>query len=210
MPIFADCHMVRLSQVIVRVRGKVRPEPNSDLHDLDRRLRPALMSFFVRRLRNHAEAEELTQEVFLKIHRGRARFVADKGVIAWAYAIARTTHLDLVRQRRRKPLVLLEQSYLETLAATSTSEPETDWTQRSLETSFERNFAGLSESLRSAFILVKLRGMTCADAGAALGVSIHAIKKRVHRATDELKDGISGAHTVKGRSSETRRCALRG
>lgn len=45
----------------------MRPETEGELTALSRRFRPALMAYFVRRLRNHAEAEDLTQEVFLRL-----------------------------------------------------------------------------------------------------------------------------------------------
>jgi DNA-directed RNA polymerase specialized sigma24 family protein len=55
----------------------------------------------------------------------------------------------------------------------------------------EQQLAMLSESLRSAHVLVKLEGMSCADAGAVLGVSTSAIKQRVHRASEDLKTALT-------------------
>lgn len=45
----------------------VSQQAASDSNHLNRRWRPALMSFFLRRVRNHAEAEDLTQEVFARL-----------------------------------------------------------------------------------------------------------------------------------------------
>ena len=50
-----------------------------------------------------SEADDLLQEVFLKMHRARASFVPGGSVIAWSFAIARTTSIDRMRHRGRRP-----------------------------------------------------------------------------------------------------------
>ncbi len=45
----------------------MRPAIQSDLGALDRRFRPALMAFFMRRAASHADAEDMTQELFAKL-----------------------------------------------------------------------------------------------------------------------------------------------
>ena len=64
---------------------------------------------------------------------------------------------------------------------------------RALEDVFERQLSTLSESLRAAYVLVKVEGMSCAEAGAVLGASTSAVKQRVHRASEQLKAAAAEA-----------------
>jgi RNA polymerase sigma-70 factor (ECF subfamily) len=137
------------------------------------------------------DADELLQDVLLKMHRARAAFIEQGSVVAWAYAIARTTHLDRVRRRKRRPEACVENEQLESHAAERTNEPEFACEQRALESVFLRRLEALPHTLRSAYTLVKFDGLSCADAGVVLGVSIHAVKQRVHRASEELKAAIA-------------------
>lgn len=138
-------------------------------------------------------AEELLQEVFLKMHRARATFVPGGSVVAWSFAIARTTCVDRLRRDRRRPESFIEQEQLEAQADSPASSPESASAGRALESLLEQRLSGLSESLRSAYVLVKLEGLSCAEAGEVLGVSASAIKQRVHRASDDLKLGLASA-----------------
>ena len=138
------------------------------------------------------DGEELLQDVFLKIHRLRARFIDSGGVFAWAYAIARTTHVDRMRQRARRPETMVEPTVVEQRAAADEhSRPDAHAELSALQGELDRELGLLSHNLNVAYRLVKLDGMTCADASARLGVPVDAIKQRVHRANEELKQSFA-------------------
>jgi RNA polymerase sigma-70 factor (ECF subfamily) len=136
------------------------------------------------------DASELFQEVFLKIHRARASFVDSGSVFAWSAAIARKTHVDLVRYRARRPETALPSNLLELTPPSNALSPEAPLLQRDLEREIERKLGLLSDNLRVAYDLVKIRGQSYADASAALGAPIDAIKQRVHRASEEIRAGV--------------------
>ncbi|MET0385987.1 MAG: RNA polymerase sigma factor, partial [Polyangiales bacterium] len=144
-------------------------------------------------LAGREDADELLQEVFLKLHRARASFVPGGSVVAWSYAIARTTQLDRLRRRKRRPEAPLEAAQLETRAAQPGSDPESAAAQRALEAVFEKELGELSETLRAAYVMVKLEGLGCAEAASVLGVSTSAIKQRVHRASEQLKAALQAS-----------------
>lgn len=137
------------------------------------------------------DASELFQEVFLKIHRARATFVDSGSVFAWSAAIARKTHVDLVRYRARRPETVLPSHLLDLSPPSEALSPEAPLLQRDLEREIERKLGLLSDTLRVAYDLVKVRGQSYADASATLGAPIDAIKQRVHRATEELRAGVT-------------------
>lgn len=139
------------------------------------------------------DADDLLQEVFLKMHRARTTFVPGGSVIAWSFAIARTTSIDRMRHRGRRPEDATSHDRLELHAASGSNSPEASSFGRALEDVFERQLAALSESLRSAYVLVKMEGLSCAEAGEVLGASTSAVKQRVHRAGEELKAAAAEA-----------------
>jgi RNA polymerase sigma-70 factor (ECF subfamily) len=139
-----------------------------------------------------SDAEELLQEVFLKIHRARASFVVGGSVVAWASAIARSTCLDRLRHKRRRPEHLLEPARLDIRDHAWAHCPERAVHESALAAAVSERLSQLSEALRSAYVLVKIEGLSCAEAGAALGISVSAVKQRVHRACEELKITLTG------------------
>jgi RNA polymerase sigma-70 factor (ECF subfamily) len=138
-----------------------------------------------------ADAGELFQEVFLKIHRARATFVDSGSVFAWSAAIARKTHVDLMRYRARRPESALPSNQLELGPPHGALSPESPLLRRELEREVERELGLLSDNLRVAYDLVKIRGQSYADASAKLGAPIDAIKQRVHRASEEIRAGVT-------------------
>lgn len=76
----------------------MRAEAESQLVLLNRRFRPALMAFFLRRLRNHAEAEDMTQDVFVRL----AKVDAAQMKSAEAYIFQTAANLLRDRSRREK------------------------------------------------------------------------------------------------------------
>lgn len=138
-----------------------------------------------------ADANELFQEVFLKIHRARATFVDSGSVFAWSAAIARKTHVDMVRYRARRPETALPALQLELWPLHGAPSPEAPLFRRELEREIERELGLLSDNLRVAYDLVKVRGQSYANASAQLGAPIDAIKQRVHRANEELKESVT-------------------
>ncbi|MET0385162.1 MAG: RNA polymerase sigma factor [Polyangiales bacterium] len=142
------------------------------------------------RLAGREQAEELLQEVFLKMHRARASYVSGGSVFAWSFAIARTTQLDRVRAKRRRPEQVVEPVQLEGQNAQRESCPEASFVGRSLGVLLDRRLGRLSESLIAAYALVRVDGLSCAEAGTRLGASVSAVKQRVHRASEDLKAGL--------------------
>lgn len=137
-----------------------------------------------RSLAGRHNADDLLQEVFLKIHRARETFTADGNVIGWASTIARTTFLDQLRYSKRRPEGAMDPSRIEERVASQ------DFADYSLQ-ELEYRLASLSSSLRLAYCLTKIEGLTSAQAAKVLGTSADAIKQRVRRASELLRKGLS-------------------
>ena len=157
-------------------------------------LSPRLYSFCVRLAGRTGDAEDLFQEAFLKLHRSRATYVSGASVLHWAFAIVRSTHLDQLRRRGRRPekLVASTDEVFEASSACVGS-PESDLHAQTLARIVEQELQGMSEKNRSAYILLKIEGLTAAEAAAVLGTTGDAVKQRAFRAYEALREALSRA-----------------
>jgi len=155
----------------------------SAVYDL---LSPRLYRFCIF-LVGRADAADLVQEVFLKMHRARSSFIKGGSAVAWSFAIARTTAIDRSRRRRRRPEDVTEPERMELVDAGTSTTPEDALCGVVMQDVVERGLHTLSEALRPAYVLVRLEGMSCAETAEILGCTVSAVKQRVHRASEELR-----------------------
>lgn len=143
---------------------------------------------FLRRSTNDATlADDLLQQTFLRMHRGRASFERNGAVVPWAYAIARRLLLDALRTRRRKPEAALPNEEL----LRSADNPEARVAGREDLELLSAKLAKLPEEHRTAFELVRVEGLSLAEAAAVVGATPTAMKMRAHRAYVALGLGHS-------------------
>jgi RNA polymerase sigma-70 factor (ECF subfamily) len=122
-------------------------------------------------------AEDLTQSTFLKVLRARATYQRGMAVDVWVWAIARRTWIDEKRRFARRPELLVGN---ETWPwAPREDGPETGALVAAL--------SALPTSQREALLLLKLEGLTAAEAAAVVGTTEGAIKMRAQRGYEQLR-----------------------
>ncbi len=149
------------------------------------------------------DAEDVTQEVFVKISQALKTFKGESQVSTWVYRIATNSALDKLRS---PPFLQTERS--SSLSGEPTGEGETEamdqnaWTGEktpSVETSIIRKEMNecirgvvekLPENYRTVVALSELEGFRDDEIAEILGVSIHAAKIRLHRARSRLKKDL--------------------
>jgi len=142
----------------------------------------ALKGFILSRVRDRESAEDILQEVFLKIHSGLANLENPSGLKAWLYAVARNATIDHIRKRRND--LSLEELPEESTADSSDPAPSADEFEPCLRALAER----LPELYREPILLSEFEGTTHKEAGKILGLSPSAAKSRVRRGREKLKD----------------------
>jgi RNA polymerase sigma-70 factor (ECF subfamily) len=139
---------------------------------------PDLRRFLRRQVRDDALADDLLQDVFLRVHLHLARLRAPERVAPWLYRIARNLVIDHARR----------QAVRDNLAA----EPEArdDGPEPSPETQLAawmmREVARFPAPYREALTRVDADGQCTADVARALGLSTPGVKSRVQRARRRL------------------------
>ncbi len=135
-----------------------------------------------------AEAEDLTQDTFLRAYRGREALRDPNAVRGWLYRIA--THVCLDRLRQRVPHVSIdgEEGARQVASVRSESPSALETTERE-ETSacVQRCLDFLSDSYRAVLLLHEAHSLTAAEIAGLLGVSVATVKIRLHRARRRLQ-----------------------
>ena len=145
-------------------------------------------AYLQRRVRGDLVVEDLAQQTFLQMHRGRATFAPGSPVLPWALSIARRLIIDHVRYGRRRGADhqdALEEAELGAYTDDGLLEA------RDLAGALQRELTRLPESQRTAFELMRLDGLSHIDAARTLGITVTAVKLRAHRAYVSLRAAVT-------------------
>ena len=140
---------------------------------LFRDLAPRVASALTRMSGDRRLAEDLCQSVFLKLYRARASYERGMLLTPWVSAMARNTYLDHLRRSRRRPEQLSDAGSLpESANPTAVSGSE--------QTGLHEYLACLPESQRHALVLLKVEGLTVAEAAALVNLRTSARQNKTH------------------------------
>jgi len=145
-------------------------------------------------LRDRAEAEDVTQETFVRAYGALARFDGRSEPYTWIYRIAVNLSLNAIRARRSarrsKTRQEEEAKYLamESDATFRSCSPPVDAARRQLYVALARAIDGLSDTLRTTLIVVCVDGRSHEEASVILGAPEGTIAWRVHEARRKLRE----------------------
>lgn len=146
-----------------------------------------------RMLGNDADAEDVTQDVFLQVVRHLNNFRGECEITTWLHRITVNAALALRRRRYRQqerqtsaPLDLLPNA-----EGGRSMCPEGQAMNRETRMLLERSIAQLPEIYRDVFLLSDVEGLTNPEIGALLGLGLAAVKSRLHRARLFVRDLLS-------------------
>jgi RNA polymerase sigma-70 factor (ECF subfamily) len=149
-------------------------------------LAPKLLGYLRRKL-SQAAAEDVLQQTFLRMHASRARFAPGARVEPWAYTIAHAASVDFMRSEQRRT----GSEFVDTEHAAQGADLEADVRAEELGEALRAELAQISPKLRDAFLLVRIDGLTHAEAAQVLGIEETATKVRAHRATVWLRERLA-------------------
>lgn len=169
----------------------LRLESEADMNAISRRFRPALMAFFLRRIHDHFEAEDLTQQVLMRVAE-RAASIDERGPDAYVFQIA----ANLLRDRSRRLKVRLTyQTGLGILEASRIEELGPDRVVQGKH-SLAVVLAALNdlpERTRNIFCLARLESIKQREIADMLGLSVRTVEQHLIRASAHLRQRLSEA-----------------
>lgn len=154
---------------------KVRQGDREAAREMIRRYYPSVLRFLSTLCANPADAEELTQEAFVKAMGSLRRFRGESGLRTWLHRIAfyEYTH----RRRRERPtLPLPEEATSQLFEANSL-----------LAIDLERALRCVPEDQRAAFVLCDIQELTMEEAADVLSIPVGTVKSRLHAARKRLQ-----------------------
>jgi len=164
---------------------------------------------YLQRMVGPNDAEDVTQEVFVKIDKGLNEFKGQSSLSTWVYRIATNAALDRIKSRAHRQeaaSAILEDADNETegLCAEEPSLSAEREAIRNEMTECIREFVDkLPESYRTVIILSELKDLANQEIAEILGISLVAVKIRLHRARVKLKEAFeTGCHFYYNENNE--------
>ncbi len=152
--------------------------------------RGRVFSTAYRMLSNRADAEDVTQDVFVKVFKKLKSFRGDSAVSTWIYRIAINACLDFRRRRKLRQTVSLDDGL------------EVGSTPLSVTRLIEGALPKMAEGYRHVFVLHDIQGLKHQEIGKILGITDGASKSQLHRARAflrrELAPYLADRHWVRG------------
>jgi len=161
--------------------------------ELVSRYQVRLLNFIYRTVGDRERAEDLVQEVFIRIYRHLHRFDQSKKFSTWAYTIASNLAKNELRNRSRNPLVLFqtikrhwEADHRPLQFEDSSSRPDDLFRKRHLRELVEQSVSKLPEHHRVVFVLRELEGKTYEEIAEITGCNLGTVKSRLNRARNSF------------------------
>jgi RNA polymerase sigma-70 factor (ECF subfamily) len=152
------------------------------------------------------EAEDLAQEVFLRVFRARKKYRARAKFSTWLFTIANNLALTALRRRNRKatlPLPTRDSGPLgprpaERLVRDKSAPPAQHLQQEELAAVVRQALEELNERQRVAVLLNKFEEMSYAEIGEVMGLSTKAVKSLLSRARTNLRQALQSYIYMEG------------
>ena len=134
----------------------------------------------------HDQAEDLTQDIFVKLLRSLEKFHRDADFGTWLTSVARHYCIDHYRAAKREREVLVEDLVAFDHAPAASGNPHRALEERDSKTLLRRGLDQLPAKLREAVVLRDLQGLTYQEMASRLGLPEGTVKSRINRGREEL------------------------
>jgi RNA polymerase sigma-70 factor (ECF subfamily) len=147
-----------------------------------------LYSLAYRLCGNHQDAQDLVQEVLLRVRRGLARY-RPGNLEGWLARITTNAFLDRVRKQKRRPTVPLSDERERTLVGSP--DVEAQLAARDLPDYLQRLLGTLSPDYRVAVVLADVMGYSYQDIADMLDIPLGTVRSRIHRGRSQLRQELT-------------------
>ncbi|WP_432514333.1 RNA polymerase sigma factor SigE [Kineococcus sp. SYSU DK001] len=138
---------------------------------------------------NRHDAEDLTQEVFVRVFRSLSNY--QPGTFeGWLHRITTNLFLDQVRRKQRIRFDALAEDANEKLPSTDVG-PERAYEHRNLDDDVQRALDALPPDFRAVVVLCDIEGLSYEEIAATLGVKLGTVRSRIHRGRAQLRAALA-------------------
>jgi RNA polymerase sigma-70 factor (ECF subfamily) len=182
----------------IRLMLRVRDDDQAAFAELVELYHHRLVTVMHHLVGNSDEAEDLAQEVFLRVYRGRKKYHPKAKFSTWLFTIANNLALNALRSKQRKPVIPLNvrdsgplgPRPAEQLVKDRGDHPSARMQQQELAAIIQLALDGLNERQRVAVVLNKFEDMNYAEIAEVMELSTKAVKSLLSRARDNLREAL--------------------
>ena len=176
---------------------RVRAGDDAAFDHLVAKFRRPIVHFMYRMAKNQATAEELAQEVFLRVYRSRASYSAEAKFTTWLYRIASNLAINHARDTRQERSTASldepdEETGLTIDVADGHATVEQEMLRRERLAAIRKEVEALPERQRVAVLMHKYQGLDYRQIGQVLKLSESATKSLLFRAYETLREKLKG------------------
>lgn len=178
----------------VRLMLEVRNDNATAFEELVARYQGRLLTVLRHMVGNREQAEDLTQEVFLRVYRARKTYEPGAKFATWLFAIANNAAYNSLRDKSRRHEVTLQTNDSGTrpldkmLQASSGQMPTRQFDKAEMRDIVRMSVESLGERQRMAVLLSKFEGMSYAEIAEVMEISEPALKSLLSRARENLRE----------------------
>ena len=179
----------------IRLMLRVRDDDSQAFAELVELYHHRLVAVMHHLVGNNEEAEDLAQEVFLRVYRGRKNYHPKAKFSTWLYTIANNLALNILRTRQRRPTIPLNvrdsgplgPRPAEQLVLDRGDQPQDRMQKQELTAVVQQALDTLNERQRIAVVLNKFEDMNYAEIAEVMGLTTKAVKSLLSRARENLR-----------------------
>ena len=142
------------------------------------RLSPRLHWFFASQMGSRIDADDMLQDLWLRIHRVRHTYRPGEPLLPWVYAIAHRVRIDTYRKRYRMS---------REIGVDALPEPAAREENQASRLAFRELLATLPEGQREVLTMLKVSGLSLEEVARATSSTVGAVKQKAHRAYERLR-----------------------
>ena len=179
----------------VALMSRIGAGDHAAFRTLVERHQDAVVGTVAKMLGNPADAEDIAQQVFLRIWRHAKHYRPEAKFTTYLFTIARNLVFNESRRRSRRKEVSTEEreesSHLQ-VEANPDRQPDAELLQAELQRAVDAAIAALPEVQRLAVVLRRYEQMTYEEIAVVLKLSLPAVKSLLFRARTTLRESLSG------------------
>lgn len=173
----------------------VREGDMGAFEQLVERHQSAVIGTVAKMLGGASDAEDIAQQVFLRVWKSAGRYQPRAKFTTWLFTITRNLVFNESRRRKRKPTVSVEEreeEYHRVVEDDSGPSPSEEVLHTELERAVDQAIHDLPEKQRLAVVLRRYEELPYEEIGEVLSLSVPAVKSLLFRARSQLKEALRG------------------
>ena len=179
----------------IRLMERIKTGDMDAFRDLVETHQKRVIGTIARMLNDETEAEDIAQQVFIRVWKGAARWEPTAKFTTWLYTILRNLVFNEFRRRTRHRTDSLDaaiddEEHPKQFADGNVKTPDTALLDTEMQDAIERAIAELPEAPRMAIIMRRYQDVSYEEIGEVLDITVPAVKSLLFRARTELREKL--------------------